>query len=57
MYRCQSENHARELARSNGLYYGFCVVDGLYYVGTVAQLKRLPVIISEVDTDGNVYAL
>ena len=44
MHKCVSECVAVNLARENGGWYGLSVTDGKFYIGTYAQLKRLPVV-------------
>ena len=41
MSRTKSLENAIVLAAESGLTYGFCVLDGWYYVGTVEQLERI----------------
>lgn len=44
MLRTRNRTIAAEHAAESGRCFGFCVVDGLYYVGTRDQLLRLPII-------------
>jgi hypothetical protein len=41
MSKCRSEADAAAIAKERGLYYGFCVFDGFFYVGTQAQLTKI----------------
>jgi hypothetical protein len=43
MYRTKNQNLAKLQAIGNQLSYGFCPIDGLYYVGTVEQLVNIGV--------------
>lgn len=41
MFRLRSKQLALETASELDLAMGFCVFDGLWYVGTVRQLKNI----------------
>lgn len=47
MLKTQNEKMAHEFARDRGERVGFCVADGLYYVGSLMLLRQLPMIIQE----------
>ena len=44
--RTSNEDIARKRAQDDCCAYGICIVDGLYYVGLRAELKKAPIIIA-----------
>jgi len=47
MFKANTEETARELAREHNLSHGFSVFDGKWYVGTTEQLAAIGCILSK----------
>lgn len=41
MFKFRSLTCAMQKANESNLCYGFCILDGFYYVGRIEQLERI----------------
>lgn len=51
MIRTKSRNDAAEMAQRDGKLHGLCVFDGLWYIGTAEELRKVGAVVGQTLTN------